>query len=54
MADAAFLARCRAAAEYSRKHDGEVMLVLLDGKPVFEDAVSGWSVESPHLLASGT
>ncbi len=50
----AFLARCRAAAEYSRKHDGEVLLVLLDGKPVFEDAVSGWSVESPHLLASGT
>jgi CubicO group peptidase (beta-lactamase class C family) len=54
VADAGFLARCRAAAEYSRKHDGEVMLVLLDGKPVFEDAVSGWSVESPHLLASGT
>ncbi len=49
-----FLARCRAAAEYSRKHDGEVLLVLLDGKPVFEDAVSGWTVDSPHLLASGT
>ena len=52
--DEAFLARCRAAAEYSRTHDGEVMLVLLHGKPVFEDAASGWSVESPHLLASGT
>jgi len=49
-----FLARCRAAAEYSRKHDGEVLLVLLDGKPVFEDAISGWTVDSPHLLASGT
>ena len=49
-----FLARCRAAAEYSRKHDGEVLLVLLDGKPVFDDAISGWTVDSPHLLASGT
>jgi hypothetical protein len=49
-----FLARCRAAAEYSRKHDGEVLLVLLDGKPVFEDAISVWTVDSPHLLASGT
>jgi hypothetical protein len=35
-ADDAFLARCRAAAEYSRTHDGEVLLVLLDGKPVFD------------------
>jgi len=49
-----FLARCRAAAEYSRKHDGEVLLVLLDGKPMFDDAISGWTVDSPHLLASGT
>ncbi len=53
-ADDAFLARCRAAAEYSRKHDGEVLLVLLDGKPVFDDAISGLTVDSPHLLASGT
>jgi hypothetical protein len=41
-ADAAFLARCQAAAEYSRNHDGEVMLVLLDGKPVFEDAIGNF------------
>jgi CubicO group peptidase (beta-lactamase class C family) len=53
-ADDAFLARCKAAAEYSRTHDGEVLLILLDGKPVFEDAISGWTVDSPHLLASGT
>ncbi|MEY3144304.1 MAG: hypothetical protein RLY21_2797 [Planctomycetota bacterium] len=53
-ADEAFLARCRAAAEYSRKHDGEVMLVLHDGKPVFEDAIGDFTVRSPHLLASGT
>jgi CubicO group peptidase (beta-lactamase class C family) len=50
----AFLARCEAAADYSREHDGEVLLVLLDGKPVFEDAVSGWTIDAPHLLASGT
>ena len=53
-ADDAFLARCKAAAEYSRTHDGEVLLILLDGKPAFEDAISGWTVDSPHLLASGT
>ncbi|MBI1304605.1 MAG: serine hydrolase [Phycisphaera sp.] len=53
-ADDAFLARCRAAAEYSRKHDGEVLLVLLDGEPVFEDAIPRFSIDTPHPLASGT
>ena len=52
--DGAFLARCRAAADYSREHDGEVMLVLLDGEPVFEDAVRGFTIDSLHALASGT
>lgn len=52
--DPVFLARCRAAAEYSRKHDGEGLLVLLDGQPVFEDFRSGESATGPHLLASGT
>lgn len=52
--DAAFLARCRAAADYSRQRNGEVLLVLRDGKPVFEDAIAGFTVDSPHLLASGT
>jgi CubicO group peptidase (beta-lactamase class C family) len=52
--DEAFLARCRAAAEYSRKHDGEGMLVLIDGKPAFEDFRDGESAALPHLLASGT
>ena len=50
----AFLARCRAAAEYSRKHDGEVLLVFLDGRPVFEDTIPNFTVDTPHVLASGT
>jgi len=53
-ADDAFLARCRAAAEYSRRHDGEVMLVYLDGKPVFDDAIRNFTIATPHPLASGT
>ena len=53
-ADAAFLARCRAAAEYSRAKGGEVMLVLRDGSPVFRDTINGFTVDTPHLLASGT
>jgi CubicO group peptidase (beta-lactamase class C family) len=52
--DADFLARCRAAAEYSRANGGEVMLVVRDGVPVFEDAIDGFTGDSPHLLASGT
>ncbi len=53
-ADEGFLARCRAAAEYSRTHDGEVLLVYRDGKPVFEDAIPNFTVNTPHPLASGT
>lgn len=49
-----FLARCRKAAAYSRANDGEVMLVLRHGKPVFEDTAPGFTVQSPHVLASGT
>lgn len=52
--DAALLARCHAAAEYSRAHGGEVLLVLRDGVPVFRDAIDGFSTTAPHLLASGT
>ena len=54
VADEAFLARCRRVAEYSRKHDGEVLVVYLDGKPVFEDTIRNFTIETPHLLASGT
>lgn len=52
--DAALLERCRAAADYSRARDGEGMLVLLDGEPVFEDFRAGESATAPHLLASGS
>lgn len=52
--DESLLARCRAAADYSRQHDGEVVLVLLDGQPIFQDLRPGFTTASPHLLASGT
>ena len=51
---AGLLARCKAAAEYSRRNDGHVMLVMLDGRLVFADAAPGHAVDAPHLLASGT
>ncbi len=54
VANAALLARCRAAAEYSRARNGEGMLVLLDGEPVFEDFRGDESAAFPHLLASGS
>jgi CubicO group peptidase (beta-lactamase class C family)/enterochelin esterase-like enzyme len=43
-----------AAAEYSREHGGEVLLVMQEGKVVFEDAVDGWDSKRAHPLASGT
>jgi poly(3-hydroxybutyrate) depolymerase/CubicO group peptidase (beta-lactamase class C family) len=43
-----------AAAEYSREHGGEVLLVMQDGKVVFEDAIDGWDSKRAHPLASGT
>jgi CubicO group peptidase (beta-lactamase class C family)/enterochelin esterase-like enzyme len=43
-----------AAAAYSREHGGEVLLVMQDGKVVFEDAIDGWDSKRPHPLASGT
>ena len=42
------------AAAYSRAHGGEVLLVMRDGKTVFEDAIEGWDMNRPHPLASGT
>lgn len=51
---ASLLERCRTAAAYSREHDGEVMLVLVHGRPVFEDAAAGFSARTPHVLASGS
>lgn len=47
-------ARCAAAADYSAKFSGRVVLVMIDGKVVFDRADNGWSVDRPHPLASGT
>ena len=52
--DAAFLARCAAAAAYSRTNDGHVVLVLRDGVEVFADTVAPHTLATPHPLASGT
>ena len=51
---ASLLARCRDAATYSREHDGDAMLVLRDGKAIFEDAAPGHTTGSLHALASGS
>ncbi|MFM8872022.1 MAG: SUMF1/EgtB/PvdO family nonheme iron enzyme, partial [Phycisphaerales bacterium] len=50
----ALLERCKAAAEYSRANEGDFVMVLLDGKVVFEDGTGSWNAARPHLLASGT
>jgi len=47
-------ARGAAAADYSARHSGRVVVVMVDGKVVFERADNGWAVDRPHPLASGT
>jgi CubicO group peptidase (beta-lactamase class C family) len=47
-------ARFEAAAAYSDRYAGRVVLIQRGGEVVFERAVSGWSTERPHPLASGT
>lgn len=42
------------AAAYSRSCEGQVLLVLKDGKEVFHDCAVGWKPDRPHPLASGT
>jgi len=44
----------KAAAEYSASRRGISMLVMIDGKVVFEDYPPGGSAERAHELASGT
>lgn len=43
-----------AAAEYSRRHNGEATLVLHKGKVVFESYYNGFRRDDAHDLASGT
>ncbi|MFZ5831671.1 MAG: hypothetical protein ACOY3P_16415, partial [Planctomycetota bacterium] len=46
--------RCRLAAEYSAAHRGISMLVMLDGRIVFEHYPNGGRPDRAHELASGT
>ncbi len=48
------LKNCQAAAAYSAKARGFSMLVIEDGKLIFEDYPNGHSASEPHELASGT
>jgi CubicO group peptidase (beta-lactamase class C family) len=48
------LKNCQAAAAYSAKARGFSMLVIEDGKIIFEDYPNGHSASEPHELASGT
>ncbi|MBX3387525.1 MAG: serine hydrolase [Phycisphaeraceae bacterium] len=50
----AFQDNCRAAAAYSARHEGHGVLVMLDGRVVFEQYEGGWNGDRPHALASGT
>jgi CubicO group peptidase (beta-lactamase class C family) len=43
-----------AAAAYSKATQGDAVLVLHDGKIVFETYQNGYAATMPHLLASGT
>ena len=44
----------RAAADYSRRHQGDGLLVLRNGITVHSDFRAGMGPDTPHLLASGT
>jgi CubicO group peptidase (beta-lactamase class C family) len=43
-----------AAADYSAKHSGRVMLVMRDGQVLYSRADNSWDISRPHPLASGT
>jgi CubicO group peptidase (beta-lactamase class C family) len=47
-------ARCKLAAEYSAARRGVSVLLMLDGKILFEDYPAGGSPDRAHELASGT
>lgn len=48
------LASCRKAAEYSAGANGHAVLVMYNGRIVYEKYDNGWSQPQPHRLASGT
>src|SRR5918992_16303 len=43
----------KAAADYSKSHTGHTMVVMFDGKVVFEQYDNGGAIDKPHYLASG-
>ncbi len=43
----------RAAAEYSKSQTGHAMVVMFDGKVIFEQYDNGGAIDKPHSLASG-
>jgi CubicO group peptidase (beta-lactamase class C family) len=47
-------AKYEAAADYSAGLGGRALLVMVDGKVVYERYDRGWAAERPHPLASGT
>lgn len=44
----------QAAAQYSRARQGHALIVVSDGRILFEDYAPGSGPNEPHLLASGT
>jgi CubicO group peptidase (beta-lactamase class C family) len=44
----------QSAATYSEQRRGHAVLVMREGKTVFETYQNGWSRDRPHILASGT
>lgn len=44
----------KGAARYSEQRGGHALLVMIDGKIVFESYANGWDATKPHYLASGT
>ncbi len=52
--DPKFLDRCKAAAKYAAQFQGEGVVIMLDGKLVYEEAQGNWPLDRPHPLASGT
>src|SRR5439155_7611555 len=43
----------KAAADYSKSQTGQTMVVMFDGKVIFEQYDNGGAIEQPHRLASG-
>ena len=52
--DAPSDAALAAAADYSAAHRGHALVVLHDGRRVFERYGGGWAADRPHMLASGS